>query len=145
MRLFSWIRKLWIWFNSTILLITKHVIVLIIQALSWGCSTKMLLKIHKVYDKTRSIESLFFIKPWKETPPEMLCIVLYCIYLPSIIEMLLYIYKFVKSHVGKNNNVCDVKYITTCTNLIYHWILDGRNSQKKLLKVLISIRVALEL
>ena len=43
-----------------------------------------------------------------------------CIYLPSIIKMWLYIYKFVKSCIDENNNVCDVKYITTYTNLVYH-------------------------
>ena len=39
-------------------------------------------------------------------------IVLYCIYLLSIVKMQLYISKFVKSRIDKNNNVCDVKYIT---------------------------------
>ena len=32
----------------------------------------------------------------------------------------IYIYKFVKSSIDKNNNVCDVTYITTYTNLLYH-------------------------
>ena len=43
--------------------------------------------------------------------------------------------KFVKSHIDKNSNICDVKYITY-TNLVYHSILDGGDSLKKLLKVL---------
>ena len=49
-------------------------------------------------------------------------IVLYCIYLPFIIKMWLYIYiyKFVKSLIDKNNDVCDVKYITTYTDLVYY-------------------------
>ena len=34
--------------------------------------------------------------------------------------MQLHIYKFVKSRIDKNNNVCDEKYITTYTNLVYH-------------------------
>ena len=34
--------------------------------------------------------------------------------------MYLQIYKFIKSRIDKNNNVCDQKYITTCTNLVYH-------------------------
>ena len=29
-------------------------------------------------------------------------------------------YKFVKSCIDQNNYVCDVKYITTYTNLVYH-------------------------
>ena len=44
------------------------------------------------------------------------------IYLPSIIKYIintLYIYKFVKIRIDKNNNVCDVKYITAHTNLLY--------------------------
>ena len=52
--------------------------------------------------------------------------VLYCIYLPSIIKMQLHIYKFVKSRIDKN--VCDEKYITAYTNLVYHQISDGRIS-----------------
>ena len=46
------------------------------------------------------------------------CIVLYlfAIYHKNVI---IYIYKFVKSRIDKNN-VCDVKYITTYTDLLYH-------------------------
>ena len=34
--------------------------------------------------------------------------------------MYLQIYKFIKSRIDKKNNVCDQKYITTYTNLVYH-------------------------
>ena len=51
------------------------------------------------------------------------------------------IYKFVKSRI---DNVYDVKYITTYSNLVYHYISDGRNSLKELLKVRISITDPLE-
>ena len=34
--------------------------------------------------------------------------------------MYVHIYKFVKSLIDKNNDVCDVKYTTTYTNLVYH-------------------------
>ena len=57
--------------------------------------------------------------------------------------MYLQIYKFIKSLFDKNNNVYDQKYITTYTNLVYHWISDRRDSLKMLLKVLISIRAPL--
>ena len=56
------------------------------------------------------------------------------IYSPSIIKMWLYIYKLVKSCIDKKN-VCGVKYITTYTNLVYHYISDGRDSLKKAPKV----------
>ena len=45
---------------------------------------------------------------------------LYCIYLPFIIKMYLHIYKSVKSRIDKNDDVCDEKYITAYTNLVYH-------------------------
>ena len=52
---------------------------------------------------------------------DYLCIYGTVLYLfPSIIKMQLYICKFVKSRIGENNNVCDVKYITMYTNLAYH-------------------------
>ena len=46
------------------------------------------------------------------------CIVLYLfvIYHENVIN----IYKLAKSRIDKNNNVCDEKYITTNTNLVYH-------------------------
>ena len=47
------------------------------------------------------------------------CTRLYCVYLPSIKKMQLHIYKFVKTRIDKNNNVCDEKYITTYTNLCH--------------------------
>ena len=50
----------------------------------------------------------------------LISILLYYIYLPSIIKMYLQIYKFIKSLFDKNNNVYDQKYITTYTNLVYH-------------------------
>ena len=34
--------------------------------------------------------------------------------------MWLHKYKFVKSRIDENNNVCDEKYITTYTHLVYH-------------------------
>ena len=34
--------------------------------------------------------------------------------------MYLHIYKSVKSRIDKNDNVCDEKYITAYTNLVYH-------------------------
>ena len=43
----------------------------------------------------------------------------------------------------KNDSVCDVKYITAYTKL-YHKMLDGRKSLKKLRKVLISVMVPQE-
>ena len=48
---------------------------------------------------------------------------------------------FVKSCFDKNNDICDVKCITTYTNLVYHKISEGRDSLQKLLKVLIFIGV----
>ena len=30
------------------------------------------------------------------------------------------LYKFVKSRIDKNNNVCDVKCVTTYINLLHH-------------------------
>ena len=47
------------------------------------------------------------------------CTRLYCVYLQSIKKMQLHIYKFVKTRIDKNNNVCDEKYITTYTNLCH--------------------------
>ena len=79
------------------------------------------------------------------TTVDLLCVCKYvCIYLPSIIKMWLHIYKFVKSRIDKNNNICDVKHITTYTKLVYHSISDSRDSLKKLLKVLFSIRMPVE-
>ena len=49
-------------------------------------------------------------------------------------------YKLVTSRIDKNENVCDEKHITTYTNLVYHEISFGKDSLKKLLKLLISIR-----
>ena len=51
---------------------------------------------------------------------------------------------FVKSCIDKNDNVCDAKDITAYSNLAHHWISDGRDSLKKLLKMLISIRFSLK-
>ena len=42
---------------------------------------------------------------------------LFAIYHKNVI---IYIYKLVKSRIDKNNNVSDVKYITTYTNLVYY-------------------------
>ena len=56
--------------------------------------------------------------------------------------MYIYIYKFVKSCIGEN--VCDVTYATTCTDLVHHYISDGSDNLRKLLKVPISIRVPLQ-
>ena len=48
-----------------------------------------------------------------------------CMYLFAIdIKMELYIYKFVKSRIDRND-VCDVKYITTYTYLVYHSQMAG--------------------
>ena len=38
-----------------------------------------------------------------------------------IIYIYIYIYKLVKKNsIDKNNNVCNLKYITTYTNVVYH-------------------------
>ena len=68
-----------------------------------------------------------------------------CMYLFAIDHKKVIIYVQVRSRIDNNNNVCDVKYITTYTDLVHHKISDGRDSLKKLLKVLMSIRVPLEL
>ena len=44
---------------------------------------------------------------------------LFAIYHKNVI-IYIYIYKLVKSRIDKNNNVSDVKYITTYTDLVYH-------------------------
>ena len=49
-----------------------------------------------------------------------------CMYLFAIGHKngIIYIYKFVKSRIDRNN-VCDVKYITTYTYLVYHSQMAG--------------------
>ena len=58
-----------------------------------------------------------------------------CMYLFAIDHknVIIYIYKFVKSRIDKNNNVCDAKHIPSYTNLVYLCISDCRDSLKKLL------------
>ena len=50
-------------------------------------------------------------------------------------NVIIYSYtSFVKSCIDKNDNVCDAKNITAYSNLVYHKILDGRDSLKTALK-----------
>ena len=47
-----------------------------------------------------------------------------CMYVFAIDHKNVIIYiQFAKSRIDKNNNVCDVKYIATYTNLVYHYNL----------------------
>ena len=47
------------------------------------------------------------------------CVCLFAIDHKNVILNFIYT-SFVKSRIDENNNVCDVKFITTYTNLVYH-------------------------